>query len=152
MALSARHHYFQVLLYFCFNRSIHASVEQIASHNFLMNSGTLRMLLRARPPAGWWRRHLVENSSPRAQILKWRNWIGFSGGTFSRSPVFVCAGDIILERDFYISVSPASFTDKSNRLKLRRRSAAVAAKVRRCFPIFARRLLKGGVWCLFLSL
>jgi hypothetical protein len=56
--------------------------------------------------------------------------------------VFVCAGDIILERDFYISVSPASFTDKSDRLKLRH---SCSDQSQTLVPIFAQRLLKGSV-------
>lgn len=131
--------------YFCFNRSKHESTEQIASHNFLMNSGTLR--IRAPAPT---RRVLATASrwkflSARANIemaeLDWFFWRHVP--SFA---VFVCARDIILERDFYIfPFRPRALRANPTVLSYDTEARSCSDQSQTLFPIFARPLLKGSV-------
>lgn len=135
MALSARHHYFRVLLLLF--QPLHTRerrtncVSQLFDELGHFAFANTRQPT-ARPPAGWWRRHLVENSSLRArhrQILKWRNWIGFSRGTFSRSACLFAPETLYWKETFIFPFRPRALRTNPTVLSY---DTAVATKVRRC--------------------
>lgn len=105
MRLSARHHYFRVLLLLFQPPYTHERRTNCFSQLFDELGHFVR--IRARRVAGARRRHLVENSAPRhRQILKWRNWIGFSRGTFSRSACLFAPRTLYWKETFIFPFRP----------------------------------------------